>query len=211
MEQRAEQEAEKPELGSQQLWLHMAEALRSSWRPGEETYNHASMGPQHCSWLGTSSPTPVQCLGPWGKHQGLACPHTHAARRRGHGRSRRCRAWLAPAELSALLHKSRAGQAPSSSRDGDSTDSWWNWHNPQTETVPETLIAVAGEVGLGDTGLHRGGCATYRVRMGKQRGCIRHPCPGTAPEASGQQPPAGQSIIRCTQGMDGLCQQLSEA
>lgn len=79
------------------------------------------------------------------------------------------------------------------------------------ETVPETLTAVAGEVGLGDTGLHRGGCATCRVRMGKQRGCIRHPCPGIAPEASGQQPPAGQSIIRCTQGMDGLCQQLSEA
>lgn len=149
MEQRAEQEAEKPELGSQQLWLHMAETLRSSCTPGEETYNRASMGPQHCSWLGTSSPTPVQCLGPWGKYQGLACPHTHAAQRRGHGRSRRCRAWLAPAELSALLHKSRAGQPPSSSRDRDSTDSWWNWHNPQTETVPETLIAVAGEVGVG--------------------------------------------------------------
>lgn len=65
--------------------------------------------------------------------------------------------------------------------------------------------------GGGGTGLHRGGCATCRIRMGKQRGCIRHPCPGTAPEASGQQPPAGQSIIRCTQGMDRLCQQLSEA
>lgn len=64
------------------------------------------------------------------------------------------------------------------------------------ETVPETLIAVAGEVGLGDTGLHRGGCATYRVRMGKQRGCIRHPCPGTAPEASSQQQGRASSDAR---------------